>query len=214
MRSGQGFKREPLIGFESFIKEATLRMCYNFSTMATKNLQSATFGGGCFWCVEAVFTELKGVEKVTSGYSGGAVSNPSYREVCDGESGHAEVVQIEFDPTVINYEALVEIFLLTHDPTTPNRQGHDVGTQYRSVIFYHSDEQKKIAQSVKSRIDKERVYANPIVTELAPFSKFYPAETYHQNYFAQNPSQPYCQAVIDPKVRKLREKFKALLKSS
>jgi peptide-methionine (S)-S-oxide reductase len=182
--------------------------------MANKNIQIATFGGGCFWCVEAVFTELRGVEKVTSGYAGGSINNPSYLEVCDGETGHAEVIQIEFDPSVISYETLVEVFFVTHDPTTLNRQGHDVGTQYRSVIFYHSEEQKKIVQTVKSRIDQERLYANPIVTEVAPFSKFYPAEAYHQSYFEQNPSQPYCQAVIDPKVKKFRLKFKPLLKSS
>ena len=180
--------------------------------MTNKILQIATFGGGCFWCVEAVFKELKGVEKVTSGYAGGSVKNPTYRHVCDGETGHAEVTQIEFDPSVISYETLVEVFFLAHDPTTLNRQGNDVGTQYRSVIFYHSGEQKKIAEAVKSRIEKERVYKNPIVTEISSFTEFYPAEDYHQNYYEENPQQPYCRVVIDPKVTKFRQKFKGLLK--
>ncbi|MBI1743128.1 peptide-methionine (S)-S-oxide reductase MsrA [Candidatus Acetothermia bacterium] len=180
--------------------------------MENKILQIATFGGGCFWCVEAVFKELKGVEKVTSGYAGGSEKNPTYRQVCDGETGHAEVAQIEFDPSVISYETLVEVFFLAHDPTTLNRQGNDVGTQYRSVIFHHTDEQKKIAEAVKSRIEKEKIYRNPIVTEIAPFANFYAAEDYHQNYYEENPQQPYCRVVIDPKVTKFRQKFKELLK--
>ena len=180
--------------------------------MTNKVLQIATFGGGCFWCVEAVFKELKGVEKVTSGYAGGSVTNPTYRQVCDGETGHAEVTQIEFDPSVVSYETLVEVFFLAHDPTTLNRQGNDVGTQYRSVIFYHTDEQKKITEAVKSRIEKERVYQDPIVTEISSFTDFYPAEDYHQNYYEENAQQPYCRIVIDPKVTKFRQKFKGLLK--
>ncbi|MBI3659151.1 peptide-methionine (S)-S-oxide reductase MsrA [Candidatus Acetothermia bacterium] len=180
--------------------------------MENKILQIATFGGGCFWCVEAVFKELKGVGKVISGYAGGPVKNPTYRQVCDGETGHAEVAQIEFDPSVISYETLVEVFFLAHDPTTLNRQGNDVGAQYRSFIFHHTDEQKKIAEAVKSRIEKEKIYRNPIVTEIAPFANFYAAEDYHQNYYEENPQQPYCRVVIDPKVTKFRQKFKELLK--
>jgi peptide-methionine (S)-S-oxide reductase len=175
-------------------------------------LEHATLGGGCFWCTEALFKELKGVEKITSGYAGGPVPNPSYRDVCDGETGHAEVVQIEFDPHLISYEQLIEVFFLTHDPTTLNRQGNDVGTQYRSVIFYHSEVQRQEAEAVERRIQAEKVYQNPIVTEIVPFTQFYPAEDYHQNYFSQNSSIPYCQVVINPKMIQFRKKFRELLK--
>lgn len=182
--------------------------CYN----NPMNTELATFGSGCFWCTEAIFNDIKGVAKVTSGYAGGAVENPTYAEISSGTSGHAEVVQIEFDPSIISYEQLVEVFFLTHNPTTLNRQGHDVGTQYRSIIFYHSPAQQQAAQAVKEKLASEKTFANPIVTEISAFTKFYPAEDYHQNYFANNPDQPYCQAVIDPKVAAARQKFKSLFK--
>lgn len=174
--------------------------------------QLATFGGGCFWCTEAIFTRLNGVFKVTNGYAGGTMPEPSYDQVSSGRTGHAEAVQIEFDPSVISYEQLVEVFFLTHDPTTMNRQGADVGEQYRSVIFTHGEDQRKTADTVKARLEAEKVYDDPIVTQIVPADDFYPAETYHQDYYARNPDQPYCQVVINPKVRKLRETFKHLLK--
>jgi peptide-methionine (S)-S-oxide reductase len=167
----------------------------------------ATFGGGCFWCVEAVFTELKGVEKVESGYAGGTVPNPTYEEVCTGKTGHAEVVQVTFDSNVLSYKDLLKIFFTVHDPTTLNRQGADVGTNYRSVIFYHTDEQKREASEVISEVTAEGLWSAPIVTELQPFKAFYRAEQYHQEYFKNNPNQPYCRMVIVPKVRKFREHY-------
>lgn len=172
----------------------------------------ATLGGGCFWCTEAIFEALKGVVSVTSGYAGGTVENPTYEQVCTGKTGHAEVVQIRYDPKVIKYEELLEVFFLTHDPTTPNRQGNDIGTQYRSVIFYHNERQKEIAQQIKTELDRSGAWDNPIVTEIVPFSAFYPAEDYHQDYFAKNPDKAYCQAVIRPKMEKFRKVFKAKLK--
>ena len=176
-------------------------------------LQSATFGGGCFWCIEAIFQRLDGVETVISGYAGGAVTDPTYEDVSSGTTGHAEVVQIDFDPDKISYEELVELFFRLHDPTTLNRQGADVGEQYRSVIFAHNEEQKLTAIAVKERLDKEGVWPNPIVTEIGDFDNFYRAEDYHQNYYNANPNQPYCMAVIDPKVKKFiaehAEKVKA-----
>lgn len=175
--------------------------------------QLATFGSGCFWCSEAIFLNLKGVQKVTSGYAGGKKPNPTYAEVCAGTTGHAEVVQIEFDPTVIAYEQFLEVFFLTHNPTTLNRQGNDVGMQYRSVIFYHTASQQAAAEKVKKKIGDEKIYPDPIVTTIESFTEFYPAEEYHQNYFARNPDQPYCQVVIDPKVAKFRKKFSALRKA-
>ena len=178
----------------------------------TKPLEMITLGGGCFWCVEAVFDELKGVEKVESGYSGGAVVNPSYRDVCTGTTGHAEVTQITFDSQVISFRDILRIFFTVHDPTTLNRQGADVGTQYRSVILYHNDEQKRIADEVIQEITAEKLWDHPIVTQVAPFQTFYKAEGYHQDYFANNPGQPYCQTVIAPKVVKFRKKFKDKLK--
>ena len=178
----------------------------------SKKLETATFGGGCFWCVEAVFQDLKGVEQVVSGYSGGSVENPSYQAVCTGATGHAEVVQITYDPEIISYEELLYIFWRTHDPTTLNRQGADVGPQYRSVIFYHNDEQQVIAQKSKQETDASGLWRNPIVTEISPLRNFYPAENYHQDYFRQNPYQPYCQMVIDPKVRKFKKEFQDKLK--
>ena len=175
--------------------------------MSTNNLETATLGAGCFWCVEAVFQDLKGVHQVASGYSGGSVQNPSYQQICTGTTGHAEVIQITFDPEVISFEALLYVFWRTHDPTTLNRQGADVGTQYRSVIFYHDDEQKAVAERSKQETEASGLWPNPIVTELAPFSEFYEAEDYHQNYYRLNPDQPYCRVVIDPKVRKFKKDF-------
>ncbi len=174
--------------------------------------QLATFGGGCFWCTEAIFKELKGVEKVVSGYSGGKIKDPNYYEVSEGNTGHAESIQITYYPKFISYEQLLEVFFLTHNPTTPDRQGNDIGPQYRSVIFYHDEEQKKSAEKVKKKIEDEKVYDAPIVTELVPYQNFYLAESYHQDYFIKNPDQPYCQFVINPKLSKLRQKFSSLLK--
>jgi peptide-methionine (S)-S-oxide reductase len=173
----------------------------------------ATFGNGCFWCTEAVFLQLKGVTKVVSGYSGGQVPNPTYKQVCTGTTGHAEVIQVTFDPAVISYPELLEVFWRSHDPTTLNRQGNDVGTQYRSVIFTHNDRQKQLAEQYKRKIDDAKVFARPVVTEIVPFSAFYPAEDYHQNYFAENGQQPYCRVIIKPKVDKLRAVFKDKLKA-
>lgn len=174
----------------------------------------ATFGAGCFWCVEAVFQDLKGVEQVVSGYAGGTVDNPTYHQVCSGTTGHAEVTQITYDPEIISFAELLEVFWRTHDPTTLNRQGADVGTQYRSAIFYHNDEQKAIAEKSKQETDASGLWPNPIVTEIVPFRNFYKAEGYHQNYYRNNPYQPYCRMVIDPKVRKLRKEFGAKLKEA
>lgn len=174
----------------------------------------ATFGSGCFWCTEAIFKDVRGVTKVTSGYAGGTMPSPTYEQVCDGSTGHAEVIQIEFDPTVVGYDQLVEIFFLTHDPTSMNRQGNDVGEQYRSVIFTHDEMQATVAEQVKNKIQNEGVYDKPIVTRITSFMNFYPAEAYHQDYYAKNPEAGYCQAVISPKVAKFRKKFAALLKSN
>jgi len=169
--------------------------------------QRATFAAGCFWCVEAVFQELRGVEKVTSGYAGGSVPNPTYEQVCAGRTGHAEAVEIVFDPEVISYDELLEVFWKTHDPTTPNRQGGDVGTQYRSAIFFHDDEQRRRAETSKAALEAARVFPSPIVTEIVPYTNFYPAEDYHQDYFRSNPAQPYCRVVIAPKLDKFRQQF-------
>lgn len=179
------------------------------------NLTKATFGSGCFWCTEAIFLRVKGVEKVTSGYSGGTVKNPSYKEVVSGNTGHAEVVQIAYDPEVIGYDELLEIFWKTHDPTTLNRQGADVGTQYRSVIFYHNEQQKKQAEHYKKELDQAGIWSDPIVTEITAFDAFYPAEDYHQDYYAANAgSNPYCSVVITPKVEKFEKVFKDKMKES
>jgi peptide-methionine (S)-S-oxide reductase len=167
----------------------------------------ATFGGGCFWCVEAVFLELKGVESVKSGYMGGTVENPTYQQVCNGTTGHAEVIQIVYDPKVIGFEKLLEVFFVTHDPTTLNRQGNDYGTQYRSAVFYHDEDQRASAEAIKARLDEADIYSDPIVTEITAASTFYPAEDYHQNYFARNPNQPYCQAMIPSKLKKVHKVF-------
>lgn len=173
----------------------------------------ATFGSGCFWCSEAAFTLMKGVTRVVPGYSGGNVPDPTYEQVCRGTTGHAEVVQVTFDPAVVSYPELLEVFWRSHDPTTPNRQGHDVGPQYRSVILYHSDGQRRQAERYKQQVDAAGVFAAPVTTQIVPFEAFYPAERYHQNYFATNPNQPYCRAVIGPKVEKLRQVFRGKVKS-
>jgi peptide-methionine (S)-S-oxide reductase len=172
----------------------------------------ATLAGGCFWCLEAVYDELKGVLDVTSGYAGGHVVNPSYQQVCGGDTGHAEVVRIAFDPSRVSYREILEVFFTIHDPTTLNRQGADVGTQYRSAIYYHSDEQKRVAEEVMAEITASGIWKNPIVTELTPAPEFYPAEEYHQEYFARNPNQGYCQVVVAPKVAKFRSKFLSKLR--
>jgi peptide-methionine (S)-S-oxide reductase len=174
--------------------------------------ETATFGGGCFWCIEAVFEELRGVERVVSGYAGGTVKNPSYEQVCSGTTGHAEVVQIEFDPRVIQYEEILNVFFSVHDPTTLNRQGADVGSQYRSVILYHDQHQKEIAEKVIADIESSDNLGSPVVTELAPLQVFYEAEVYHQDYFERNPDAPYCRAVIGPKMLKFRNLFDDHLK--
>lgn len=175
-------------------------------------MDTATFGAGCFWCTEAVFQSLKGVYKVTSGYSGGHKENPTYEEVCTGTTGHAEVSQIVFNPAEITFDELLQVFWRTHDPTSLNRQGNDVGTQYRSVIFYHSEKQKESAEYYKEQITQENIWDKPIVTEITAFTKFYPAEDYHQNYYNNNPGQGYCSFVITPKVEKFKKLFADRLK--
>jgi peptide-methionine (S)-S-oxide reductase len=172
----------------------------------------ATLGGGCFWCLEPIFKDLTGVEGVIVGYSGGTVPNPSYEQVCTGKTGHAEVVQISFDPGTISFTEILEVFFSAHDPTTPNRQGGDVGPQYRSIIFYHSQEQKEKAERVIEGLNASRTWKTPIVTEVVPFKEFYKAEAYHQDYFAKNPRQAYCQVVIAPKVEKFQKQYSPKLK--
>jgi peptide-methionine (S)-S-oxide reductase len=186
----------------------------NNKTMSEQNsnLETATFGSGCFWCTEAIFERVNGVSSVVSGYSGGTVENPTYNEVCNGTTGHAECTQITYDSTVVSYDELLEIFWKTHDPTTLNRQGNDVGTQYRSVIFYHNDEQKQKAEYYKNKLNDEKIWDNNIVTEISKFEKFYPAEDYHQEYYENNPNQGYCAYVITPKVEKFEKIFKDKLK--
>jgi peptide-methionine (S)-S-oxide reductase len=173
----------------------------------------ATLGGGCFWCTEAVFDQLDGVTDVVSGYSGGHVDNPTYRQVCDGTTGHAEVVQVRFDPAKVSFREILEVFFSSHDPTTPNRQGNDVGPQYRSAIFTHSDEQGRVAQELIAELNESGAWPNRIVTEVTPFTNFYAAEDYHQEYFANNGGQPYCQFVVAPKVAKFRKQYGARLKA-
>lgn len=177
-----------------------------------KDLQKATLGGGCFWCTEAVYQNLKGVVEVVPGYSGGNIKNPAYREVCTGRTGHAEVVQITYDPEIVNYKEILEVFFMTHDPTTLNRQGNDAGTQYRSAIFYHDEKQKATAEEIIHHFENEKVYENSIVTEITPYETFYKAEDYHKNYFERNKNQPYCQFVIVPKMKKFRKIFNEKLK--
>lgn len=176
-------------------------------------VDTATFGAGCFWCVEAVFQRTKGVLSVKSGYSGGHVDNPTYQQVCNGNTGHAEVIQLTFDPKTVSFVELLEVFFGTHDPTTLNRQGADEGTQYRSAIFYHSDDQRRIAEDIKQKLDASGAFKSPIVTEISAFKRFYPAEDYHQNYFNDNGNAPYCAYVIKPKLEKFRKVFKDKLKS-
>ena len=177
-------------------------------------LEVATLASGCFWCTEAVFQEIKGVVKVEPGYSGGSMLNPTYRQVSTGTTGHAEAVQIQFNPSIISFREVLEIFFATHDPTTMNRQGADVGHQYRSAIFYHTDKQKAVAEEVIEEFNSEKTFDSPIVTEVKPFKAFYTAEDYHKNYFKKHPKQPYCRVVISPKVAKLRKKYRDKLKSS
>ena len=178
------------------------------------SLEITTLGGGCFWCVEAVYLELQGVQSAVSGYAGGAVENPTYYQVCNGTTGHAEVVQITFDPKIITFEDILYVFWRTHDPTTLNRQGYDVGTQYRSIILYHSEQQRASAEKSKRDTDASGLWSNPIVTEISPFTTFYKAEDYHQNFYRDNPYQPYCRAIIDPKITKLRKEFREKLKQA
>jgi len=182
--------------------------------MSSPNKEVATLAGGCFWCLEAVFQGLKGVERVVSGYAGGSVPNPSYEAVCTGGTGHAEVVQVTFDSGLLGYRDLLDVFFAIHDPTTLNRQGADVGTQYRSAIYYHSPEQERTARAAIAEVEREGIFDAPIVTEVAPFTVFYPAEEYHQDYFRRNPGQGYCRAVIAPKVAKFRKEHLERLKAT
>lgn len=176
--------------------------------------EQATFGGGCFWCLDAVYRDLRGVERVASGYSGGKRPNPTYEQVCSGATGHAEVVQITYDPAQVNYRDLLNVFFTIHDPTTPNRQGADVGTQYRSVIFYHNEEQKRIAEEVIRDVESKKIWQDPVVTQIVPLEAFYAAEAYHQDFYRNNPDQAYCRIVIEPKVAKFRKQFLDRLKQT
>jgi peptide-methionine (S)-S-oxide reductase len=180
----------------------------------TGTREVATLAGGCFWCLEAVFEQLQGVDRVVSGYAGGAVANPTYKQVCTGTTGHAEVIQVTFDPSTIAYRELLEFFFAFHDPTTLNRQGHDTGTQYRSAIFFHSPEQERVAREVIAELTRQKAFDDPIVTEVTPLAGFYPAEDYHQGYYQQNQEQPYCRATITPKMAKLRAKYGTRLKTA
>jgi peptide-methionine (S)-S-oxide reductase len=200
------------IAVVTLVAGASIAMGIGTSGAEKPALAKATLAGGCFWCTEAVYAEIKGVTSVTSGYIGGAVPNPTYNDVCTGQTGHAEAIEIEYDPAVVPFEKLLEVFFATHDPTTLNRQGADVGTQYRSGIFYHDDEQKRVAEEVIMKLNQARVFPGPIVTEVTKATVFYPAEDYHQDYFAKNPFQPYCQAAAAPKVAKVRKFFKDLVK--
>ena len=184
----------------------------NERVMERSKIEVATLAGGCFWCTEAIFERVKGVRTVVSGYSGGHVINPAYREVTSGSTGHAEAIQITYDPVIISYVELLEIFFKTHDPTTLNRQGADVGTQYRSAVFFHTEEQRKLAEEIIVALDNEKIWKNPIVTEVTAFSNFYPAEDYHQEYFDNNSGQVYCRIVIQPKVEKFEQVFRDKLK--
>lgn len=197
------------------VKNVIVILLLTFSSIAKsekRNMETAIFGGGCFWCVEAIYQEINGVIKVESGYMGGQISNPTYKEVCSGKTGHAEVIKIQFDPTKVSYIQLLEVFFKTHDPTTLNRQGADVGTQYRSVVYYFNEKQKEEAFDVVTSIDKSSIYSNKIVTEISAAETFYVAEGYHQNYYSSNSTQPYCRAVITPKIEKFNRLFKELKK--
>ena len=187
-------------GTNSFVEELVL-------SLNITDMEKATFGSGCFWCTEAMFQRLNGVSNVKSGYAGGSVENPTYEEVCKGETGHAEVIQFEYDPNLITYSELLEVFWKTHDPTTLNRQGNDVGTQYRSVVFYHDDRQKELAEEYKGKLEDSNIWPDPIVTEITALDTFYPAEAYHDDYFNQNGNQPYCSFVVAPKVEKFKKIF-------
>lgn len=191
---------------------ASAKELHMVSDQSASRLRKATFGSGCFWCTEAVYQELEGVESVVSGYSGGDVENPSYTQVCSGTTGHAEVVQVTYNPEVISYAELLKVFWQTHDPTTPNRQGNDVGPQYRSVVFYHDDDQRQAAEEIKQRLDSSGAFERPIVTEISPLRNFFAAEDYHQDYYLLNGSQPYCTFVIRPKMEKFRKAFADKLK--
>jgi len=199
--AGQPEKKQPV---------SPMQTVQNQSTNPSGNTEIATLGGGCFWCVEAIYQDLNGVLKVESGYSGGHIDNPTYKEVCSGLTGHAEVIQVTFDPAIVSFQDVLRVFFTVHDPTTLNRQGNDSGTQYRSVIYYHSEAQKKMAEA--AIIEAKEAWDDPIVTEVSPFEKFYKAEDYHQNYYKDNPNQGYCSFIIAPKVKKFREKFKDKLK--
>jgi peptide-methionine (S)-S-oxide reductase len=201
-----------LLGISVMSDVSSDRSAHGDQPAAEKKLEKATFGSGCFWCTEAVFQRLKGVQTVVSGYSGGQVPRPTYEQVCSGATGHAEAIQITFDPAQISYAELLEVFWKTHDPTTLNRQGNDVGTQYRSVVFYHNDQQRKLAEEYKHKLDAAKAFRAPIVTEIAPYREFYAAEDYHQDYFRLHGRQPYCQYVIRPKVEKLEKVFADKLK--
>lgn len=193
-------------------RSAILLFLFSLSFSKSQAMEKATFGAGCFWCVEAIFQQLEGVSKVTSGYSGGHIKNPAYKEVCTGRTGHAEVVQIEFDPEKISFVQLLEVFFQTHDPTTLNRQGADVGTQYRSVVFYHNDAQRAQAEKVKKELNDKQVFPSPVVTEISAFNTFYAAELNHQDYYFNNSDAPYCRAVILPKLEKFDKVFGDLKK--
>ncbi len=188
------------------LENSNKRLQHERNKMEQKT-ETATFGAGCFWCVEAIYQNLKGVHSVTAGYAGGDVANPTYEQVCNGTTGHAEVARIKYDPDVIDYPTLLEVFFKTHDPTTLNRQGADVGTQYRSVIFYHNEKQKQWAEKYKKKMNASGIWDDPIVTEITPINNYYEAENYHQNYYENNRNQPYCRFVIDPKLEKFKKEF-------
>ncbi len=208
--SNTGILQQGLAGYHVRAREA---LTMTDTSNSSRNTEVATLGGGCFWCLEPVFDDLKGVTSVESGYAGGSVPAPTYEQVCTGRTGHAEVVRVTFDPSQISYRDILHVFFAIHDPTTLNRQGNDVGPQYRSVIFYHSPEQERTAQEVMHSLNEEHVWSSPIVTQLVPFTDFYQAEDYHQEYFANNPGQPYCNIVIAPKVAKFRQKHLEMLKA-
>ncbi len=192
--------------------EAVENRVFMTNELNSSGLQLATFGSGCFWCTEAVFQRVAGVEKVESGYSGGKVKNPTYKEICSGLTGHAEVIRLTYDPIKVSFEALLEIFWKTHDPTTLNRQGNDIGTQYRSVIFFHNEEQRRLAEAYRHKLDESGVFDRPVVTEISPATTFYVAENYHQDYYNLNGNAPYCAFIIQPKVEKLKKVFSDKLK--
>ncbi len=202
----------PLISIFAFNKSVISDIEGNSTMSEINKMEVATFGSGCFWCTEAVFEKLKGVESVVSGYTGGTTINPTYKEISSGKTGHAEVTQITFDPSIISFTELLEVFWQTHDPTTLNRQGNDVGTQYRSAIFYHNDTQKQLSEEYKKKMTEAEVFDDPITTEITKLDIYYPAEEYHQDYYEQNKSQPYCSFVITPKIEKLKKIFKDKLK--